>query len=127
MRVWESESVGVWERGRAGHWAEPKCPDAVLFISPVSFIASQSPGYEVALQAKLYELIVYLSRAYMETDTAEAHALLRVGNVIGALESGFSRDWQLDELLAIANMSRSNMMLVFSHAAGRCQLNILFD
>jgi AraC-like DNA-binding protein len=83
------------------------------------------PGYEVALRAKLLELMVYLSRCYTRTDTTEAHALLRVGNVIGALEKDFHRDWKLDELLDIAHMSRSNLMRVFRKATGQSPIEYL--
>ncbi len=83
------------------------------------------PGREVALRAKLMELMVYLSRAYTNSDTTEAHALLRVGNVIGALENDFSRDWKLDELLEIAHMSRSNLMRVFRKATGQTPIEYL--
>ena len=83
------------------------------------------PGYEVALRAKLLELMVYLSRAYTSTDTTEAHALLRVGNVIGALENNCSKDWTLDELLQIAHMSRSNLMRVFRRATGQTPIEYL--
>jgi len=83
------------------------------------------PGYEVALRAKLLELMVYLSRAYTSTDTTEAHALLRVGNVIGALENDFSKDWNVDELLKIAHMSRSNLMRIFRKATGQTPIDYL--
>jgi AraC-like DNA-binding protein len=83
------------------------------------------PGHEVALRAKLLELMVYLSRAYIDTDTTEAHALLRVGNVIVALENGFSQDWKLDDLLSIAHMSRSNFMRVFRQATGQTPIEYL--
>lgn len=86
---------------------------------------SAQPGYEVALRAKLLELMVYLSRAYTSTDTTEANALLRVGNVIGALENDFSKDWKLDELLSIAHMSRSNVMRVFRKATGQTPIEYL--
>lgn len=82
-------------------------------------------GYEVALRAKLLELMVYLSRAYTNSDTTEAHALLRVGNVIGALENDFPRDWKLDDLLSIAHMSRSNLMRVFRKATGQTPIEYL--
>jgi AraC-like DNA-binding protein len=85
----------------------------------------EQPGYEVALRAKLLELLVYLARAYTSTDTTEAHALLRVGNVIGALENDFSRDWKLDDLLSIAHMSRSNLMRVFRKATGQTPIEYL--
>ncbi len=83
------------------------------------------PGHEVALRAKLLELMVYLSRAYTSTDTTEAHALLRVGHVIGALENDFSKDWKLDNLLLIAHMSRSNLMRVFRKATGQTPIEYL--
>lgn len=83
------------------------------------------PGFEVALRANLLELLVYLSRAYTRTDTTEAHALLRVGNVIGALENNFSNDWKLDDLLKIAHMSRSNLMRVFRKATGQTPIEYL--
>jgi AraC-like DNA-binding protein len=82
-------------------------------------------GHEVALRAKLLELMVYLSRAYVASDTTEAHALLRVGNVIGALENDFSKDWKLDDLLKIAHMSRSNLMRVFRKATGQPPIEYL--
>ena len=83
------------------------------------------PGHEVALRAKLLELLVFLSRAYTETETTEAHALLRVGSVIGALENDFSRDWKLDELVATAHMSRSNLMRIFRRATGQTPIEYL--
>ena len=83
------------------------------------------PGHEVALRAKLLELMVYLSRAYIGSKSTEAHALLRVGNVIGALEKDFAKDWKLDELLSIAHMSRSNLMRVFHAATGQSPIEYL--
>jgi len=85
----------------------------------------KNPGHEVALRAKLLELLVFLSRAYTTTDTTEAEALLRVGNVIGALENDFSKDWKLDDLLKIAHMSRSNLMRVFNKATGQSPIEYL--
>ena len=69
--------------------------------------------------------MVFLSRSYTSSDTTEAHALLRVGNVIGALENDFSKDWKLDELLKIAHMSRSNLMRVFRKATGQTPIEYL--
>ena len=85
----------------------------------------QQPGNEVALRAKLLELMVYLSRAYTNSDATEAHALLRVGNVIGALENNFQDDWKLDSLLKIAHMSSSNLMRVFRKATGQTPIEYL--
>jgi len=87
--------------------------------------AEKEPGYEVTLRAKLLEVMIFLSRAYTETDTTEAEALLRVGNVIGALENGFSKDWKLDDLVGIAHMSRSNLMRIFRQATGQSPIEYL--
>jgi len=85
----------------------------------------RQPGREVALRAKLLELMVLLSRAYTGTGSIEAHALLRVGHVIGALENDFSKDWKLGDLLKIAHMSRSNLMRVFRQATGQTPIDYL--
>lgn len=88
-------------------------------------LTDRRPGFEAAARAKLTELLVFLSRAYTETDTTEAAALLRVGHVIGALENDFSRDWKLEDLLEIAHMSRSNLMRVFRRATGQTPIDYL--
>lgn len=82
-------------------------------------------GYEAALLAKLLELIVYLSRLYMQSETTEARALLRVGHVIGSLENDYAKDWTLEEILKIAHMSRSNFMRVFKRATGQSPIEYL--
>ena len=70
----------------------------------------------MALRAKLLQLMVFLSRAYMDSNTTQAQALLRVGNVIGALENDISKNWKLTELLDIAHMSSRTLMRIFRKA-----------
>jgi AraC-like DNA-binding protein len=83
------------------------------------------PGYEIVLRAKLLELIAYLSRIYTQGDSTEAQALLRVGDVIGALESDFPKDWKLDELARIGHMSSSTLLTVFRKATGQTPIEYL--
>ena len=85
----------------------------------------QPPGWEVAVRAKLLELMVFLARAYTTSDTIEAQALLRVGQVIGALEQNYAQDWTIDDLLQIAHMSRSNLMRTFHKATGQSPIDYL--
>ncbi|WFB36247.1 AraC family transcriptional regulator [Kiritimatiellota bacterium B12222] len=85
----------------------------------------QQAGYEVALLSKLLELIVFLSRLYIHSETTEAQALLRVGNVIGSLENEYAKEWTLADLLKIAHMSRSNFMRVFKKATGQSPIEYL--
>ncbi|MGA0334572.1 MAG: AraC family transcriptional regulator [Kiritimatiellia bacterium] len=86
---------------------------------------AREAGYEAALLAKLLELIINLSRLYMQSETTEARALLRVGHVIGSLESNYAKDWTLDEILHIAHMSKSNLMRVFKNATGQSPIEYL--
>jgi len=85
----------------------------------------QEPGYQAALRAKQIELMVYLSREYVSSDSVESNALLRIGNVIGALEENYARQWRLAELQDIAHMSRSNLMRVFRKATGQTPVEYL--
>jgi AraC-like DNA-binding protein/mannose-6-phosphate isomerase-like protein (cupin superfamily) len=86
---------------------------------------TQPAGWEVLVRAKLLELMVYLSRAYLQSDSTEAHALLRVGHVIGALENNYTKDWSLDDLVAMSHMSRSNLMQIFRKATGQPPIEYL--
>ncbi|MBN2685844.1 MAG: helix-turn-helix domain-containing protein [Pontiellaceae bacterium] len=82
-------------------------------------------GHEIILRAKLLELLVFLSRAYTNSDSVEAHALLRLGDVIGALENNYAKDWKLDDLVRVAHMSRSNLMRTFRKATGKTPIEYL--
>lgn len=86
---------------------------------------NREPGHEAVLLAKLLELIVRLSRLYMHAETTEAQALLRVGHVIGSLESDYASDWTLEEIFKTAHMSRSNFMRVFKKATGQSPIEYL--
>ncbi|MDF7799304.1 helix-turn-helix domain-containing protein [Pontiellaceae bacterium B1224] len=83
------------------------------------------PGYEVVLRTKLVELIITLSRTYKQGDSTESQALLRVGEVIGAMENDFSNDWKLDALAEIAHMSKNNLLKVFRKATSQTPINYL--
>jgi AraC-like DNA-binding protein len=85
----------------------------------------QNPGFEVVLRAKLQELIAYLSRIYTQGNSTETQALLRVGEVIGAMEQKFSHDWNLTELAAIAHMSKNNLLKVFRKATSQTPIDYL--
>ncbi len=83
------------------------------------------PCFEMALRAKLTELIIFLVRTGTQAEPTEASALLRVGHVIGRLENEFACDWSVEELLSIAHMSRSTFMRVFRRATGQTPINYL--
>jgi AraC-like DNA-binding protein len=87
--------------------------------------SEKNNGYEVVLRAKLQELIATLSRAYVQGDSTETQALLRVGEVIGAMENDSSKDWKLDELAKIAHMSKNNLLKVFRKATNQTPIDYL--
>ncbi len=88
-------------------------------------VIENTPGREAALRALLMELIVFLARAYTGSAATEARALLRVGNVIGALEHDYARSWSLTDLISIAHMSRSHFMRIFRRATGQTPIEYL--
>jgi AraC-like DNA-binding protein len=87
--------------------------------------SERQPGYEIVLRAKLLELIAYLSRAYIQGDSTETRALLRVGKVIGAMENDFTHDWKLADLAKMAHMSQSHLLTVFRKATGQTPIDYL--
>lgn len=88
-------------------------------------IRAGAPGCEAMLVSHLLRLVVYLSRAYINTTTTEAAALLRVGHVISAIEQDYARHWKLSDLLATAHMSRSTLMRVFRKGTGLTPIEYL--
>jgi len=88
-------------------------------------IDRQQPGGGAVLLSRLIDLLVYLSRAYTDATSTEAHALLRVGSVISAIESDCTHNWTVPELLETAHMSRSTLMRVFRKATGQTPIEYL--
>ncbi len=82
-------------------------------------------GHEVVLGAKLQELIAYLARAYTQGGSTETRALLRVGEVIRAMENDFAKDWKLDDLAQLAHMSKNNLLKIFRKATSQTPIDYL--
>jgi len=83
------------------------------------------PGYEALLFSRLVELMVFLSREYSRCARGETRALLRVGEVVGLLESEYHRPWRVAELCSAAHMSKSALMVVFRGATGQTPIEYL--
>jgi AraC-like DNA-binding protein len=79
------------------------------------------------LLARLLELMVFLSRQYGDNRTEGGRVLLRVGGVIGALERDFARPWTVDEMAAMARMSRSSFLRAFRRAQGVAPVEFLVE
>ncbi len=87
--------------------------------------SQKNVGYETALRAKLLELITYFSRAYTQGISIESRALIKVGNVIGAMENNYAKDWKLEELAFIAHMSKSSLLTTFRKATNQSPIEYL--
>ena len=85
----------------------------------------QKDGYEITLHIKLLELITYLSRSYGDNETIQAHALTRIGQLIGTLEKDYSKNWKIIDMEKLSNMSRSNLNRVFRQATGQSPIEYL--
>ncbi|MCK5835524.1 MAG: helix-turn-helix domain-containing protein [Lentisphaeria bacterium] len=96
-----------------------------LISAMVREIKAEVPGFQAALIGLLTELLVFLSRKYSETVSIKGQALLRLGEVIGALESDLKRQWKLEDLASRACMSSSNLLVVFKEATGTSPIDYL--
>jgi len=78
----------------------------------------QSPGFEASVLGNLIRLIVFLSRHYGEHPGREATALLRIGKVMGAMESAPYEEWTLDRLAESGGLTVSSLIQTFKMATG---------
>ena len=86
---------------------------------------SRSEGHEMALLGLLIELMVFLARRYGRSKATEARALLRIGQLVGALERDFRESWSLDQMARFAHLSRSGLMRTFRKATGQSPIDYL--
>lgn len=90
-------------------------------------VQRRPPGFAVAARTKLLELMIFLARRYDDTDTTEGQSLLRLGNLLGALEQGFAEPWTIEQMARRAHMSPSNLVRVFRRATGQTPVRYLIQ
>jgi len=84
-------------------------------------------GYETLLLSYLLELITYVSRQYEETEQTESLALLRVSEVIAAMETDYAHPWTIEEFTEMAKLSRSHLFRLFKQATGQSLIDYLIN
>lgn len=84
-------------------------------------------GHEAVLLGLLVELIVFLSRRYGESIASESRTLLAVGNLISELEKRFDEPWTLEQMAALASLSRTSLLRVFRQATGKPPIEYLIS
>ena len=90
-------------------------------------VSAGQPGRGVLLLARLLELMTFLARQYGRMRTTAGQELLRIGNVIGALEREYQRRWTVDEMAHMAHMSRSTFLRVFRRAFAQSPVEFLIE
>ena len=83
------------------------------------------PGRGVMLLSHLLEIMTFFARQYQRNRTSKGQELLRIGDVIGALERDFARGWTVDEMCRMARMSRRTFLRAFEKAIGSSPLEFL--
>ena len=72
--------------------------------------------------ALFMQIIGFLSRCYGRNPSPDGRALLRIGEAMSHLERNIHREVDLDELAAIAHMSKRSFLRVFQSATGTSPL-----
>lgn len=86
---------------------------------------SQKPGYKALLLSKLTELIVILSREYLNVSSTEAQPVINISKAISEIESKYYKQWTLDDICKIANISKSKLFSSFRDVVKQTPLEYL--
>lgn len=76
------------------------------------------PGHEVQVVALFLQVITFLSRQYSAADIPPSRSLLRLDDVLTAIERDYARPWSLGELAEMAHLSENQLIRVFKAATG---------
>jgi AraC-like DNA-binding protein len=87
--------------------------------------SAKAPGYRVMAKGLFMQLAVYLSRCYSENPKTESIDLLRLGDVIALIETGFAEKISLDSLAKTANLSKRHFQRIFQECIGRSPIDHL--
>lgn len=101
---------------------------ALQIVAKIEKVSSEKDtGWEVSALTSLQELIIYLSKCYISSNSPDATSLLRVADVIALLEKEYMNPWNLNDLVKTANMSKGNLIRVFRNATGQTPIEYLID
>jgi AraC-like DNA-binding protein len=87
--------------------------------------AARNPGYRVMAKGLFMQLAVFLSRCYSEKPDESSLDLLRIGEAIAHIEKHFSDKITLDELAAMAHLSKRHFQRVFQECIGHSPIDHL--
>lgn len=81
-------------------------------------LRTRSGGFKFMATASFMQIVGYLSRCFAKAKNPDSRALLRIGEAISHLEANYREPIDLDQLAAIAHMSKRNFMRSFQAAMG---------
>ena len=79
-------------------------------------LVARKSGFKFMATAAFMQIVGYLSRCYAKSKNPDSRALLRIGSAISHLESNYHEPINLDQLAAIARMSKRNFVRSFQAA-----------
>ncbi len=88
-------------------------------------LGARPPGFGFLVRAEFMRLIGHLSRCYEGAQNPDSRALLRIGKAISHLEKNYAESITVDELAAIAHMSRRSFIRAFEAAIGHAPIEYL--
>ena len=90
-------------------------------------LEKRSAGFGFLATAVFMQLIGHLSRCYDRSRNADSQALLRIAQTIAHLETRYSENVRLAELVTIADMSRRSFLRAFEAATGSTPIDYLIQ
>lgn len=99
----------------------------VIAEDMVSEVEANQSGGGVMLLSRLLELMAFLSRQYGKATATKSRELLRIGDVISAMERDCARSWSINELSSMAHVSRSTFLRAFEQAMGQPPIAFLIQ
>ena len=81
-------------------------------------LQARTPGYQLMARTLFLQLVTFLSRCFSHTRTTAPRQLLRIAEAISHLETHLEHELYLEDLAAIAHMSKRNFLRAFRDAMG---------
>ena len=90
-------------------------------------LKARSAGFAFMATAFFMQIVGYLSRCYGRTKNPNSRALLRIAETITYLETHLDEERSLDELAAMASMSKRSFIRAFKEATGSSPIAYLLQ
>lgn len=103
------------EAARVGEWLEDIEAE----------LKAGEPGFEFVATAHFMRLVGFLARRYAASCAGPREPLVRLGRVIGHLENAYAQRITVEDLCAIARVSRSSLFRAFRESTGLAPLDYL--